>query len=197
MNGRSTNREKSTNTQVGRIKEKEFKEMQDREANLIIKGVKEYGEKEHTLHLASDFLRDMVRWQGKICQVWRVGKICNDRVRPVKVILSDVRDKHNLLNKKQLLRGSRFFLDEDLTIKQEEYKREELAKVRAARDEGKRVWLYKGKAVIAYFGPHSKTGQQAGSKVIATNSLAESRGARSSWANVVEDPILGLTCQYE
>ncbi|XP_059066056.1 uncharacterized protein LOC131857459 [Cryptomeria japonica] len=179
------------------MQEKEFKERQDREANLIIKGVKEYGVKEHTLDLANDFLSDMVRWQGKIFQAWRVGNIFDDRVRPIKFILSDVHDKHILLSKKQLLRGSRFFLDEDLTVRQQEYKREELAKVRVARDKVKRVWLYKGKVVIACFGPHSKIGQQFGSKVIATNSLAESRGARSSWENVVEDPILGLTCQYE
>jgi hypothetical protein len=32
-----------------------------------------------------------------------------------------------------------------------------MSKVRAARDEGKRAWLFKGKVVISFFGPHSKT----------------------------------------
>jgi hypothetical protein len=32
-----------------------------------------------------------------------------------------------------------------------------MTKVRATRDAGKRAWIYKGKVVIAQFGPLSKT----------------------------------------
>jgi hypothetical protein len=32
-----------------------------------------------------------------------------------------------------------------------------MSNVRAARDEGKRAWFFKGKVVISFFGPHSKT----------------------------------------
>jgi hypothetical protein len=71
--------------------------------------------------------------------------------------MSSIRDKKILVGKKQLLRGSRFFLDEDLTIRQQEERKEELLKVRATRDEGKRAWLFKGKVVISFFGSHSKT----------------------------------------
>ena len=56
-----------------------------------------------------------------------------------------------------LFGGSRFFLEKDLTVKQQEERREGILKVSAARDEGKRAWIYKGKAVIAQFGPPSRT----------------------------------------
>jgi hypothetical protein len=145
------------------MQDREIKERQVRAANIIIKGVRDYGKNECTLDLASDFLKDKLLWQGRICQAWRVGKPSDERARPIKVIMSSTRDKQILLGKKQLLRGSRFFLDEDLTIRQQEERREEMSKVRAARDEGKRAWLFKGKVVISFFGPHSKTD----SKVVA------------------------------
>ena len=44
-------------------------------------------------------------------------------------------DKYIILSKKQLLRGSQFFLEEDLTVRKQEEKRDEMTKVRAARDE--------------------------------------------------------------
>ena len=54
-------------------------------------------------------------------------------------------DKYIILSKKYLLRGSRFFLEEDLTVKQQGERKEEILKVRATRDEGKRAWIYKAK----------------------------------------------------
>ena len=67
--------------------------------------------------------------------------------------MASARDNQTLLAKKHLLKGSRFFLEEDLTIMQQEERKKELSKVRAARDEGKRTWLYKCKAVIVVFVP--------------------------------------------
>jgi hypothetical protein len=55
-----------------------------------------------------------------------VGKPSGERARPIKVIMSSIPDKQILLSKKQLLRGSHFFLDEDLTIRQQEERKEEL-----------------------------------------------------------------------
>jgi hypothetical protein len=101
-----------------------------------------------------------------------VGKPGGERDRPIKVIMSSIHDKQILLGKKQLLRGSYFFLDEYLTIRQQEERREELSKVREARDEGKRAWLFKGKVLISFSGPHSKTGQQFGNQEETTISLA-------------------------
>jgi hypothetical protein len=80
--------------------------------------VREYRKNERTLDLTSEFLKDKLLWQGRICQAWRVGKPSGERARLIKVIMSSIRDKRILLGKKQLLRGSHFFLDEDLTIRQ-------------------------------------------------------------------------------
>lgn len=80
-------------------------------------------------------------------------------------------NKHYFLSKKKLLKGSHFFSDEDLTSKQQEVRREEVEKIRATRNEGKRAWLYNGKAVIAIFAPHGKAGQQFGSKEKPVNSI--------------------------
>ena len=156
--------------------------------------MRDYGENEGTLDLARDFLSDMMLWQGRICQAWRVGKPSDERARPIKVTMSSTHAKQILPSNKQLLRGSLFFLEEDLTIRQQEERREEMSKVRAARDEGKRAWLYKGKAVIAFFGP-PKTKQQGGNQERSANSLAEKYETKTVWANRGEDSTLSLVCQ--
>jgi hypothetical protein len=153
----SAKREGDTNIQVDNMQDRERKERHDRATSIIIKGVKDYGKNECTLDLARDFLKDKLQWQGQICQAWRVGKPNSERARPIKVIMPNLRDKDIILSRKQFLRGSRFFLEEDLTVRQQEERRGEITKVRAARDEGKRAWIYKGKVVIAQFGPPSKT----------------------------------------
>ena len=99
--------------------------------------MRDYGENEGTFDLARDFLSDMMLWQGKICHAWRVGKPSDERDRPIKVTMSSTHDNPILLSKKQLLRGSHFFLEEYLTIRQQEERREDMSKVRATRDEGK------------------------------------------------------------
>ena len=70
------------------------------------------------LDLARDFLKDKLLWQGQICQAWRVGKFNGERAKPIKVVMPSLHDKYIILSKKHLLRGSHFFLKEDLTVKQ-------------------------------------------------------------------------------
>ena len=78
---------------------------------------------------------------------------------------------------------------------QQEERKKELSKVRATRDEGKRAWLYKGKTVIAVFGPPSKARQQNNNQEVIANSLAENIAARLRWANRGVDSTLSLVCQ--
>jgi hypothetical protein len=108
--------------------------------------------------------------------------------------MSSIRHKQTLLSKK-LLRVSKFFLDEDLTIRQQDERKEELSKVRAARDDGKRAWLLKGKVVVAFLGPHSKTRQQVGSQEETTISLAGKYETRPIWTNRGENSTLSLVDQ--
>jgi hypothetical protein len=123
------NMEKETNSQGGNMQDREIKERQVRASNIIIKGLREYGKNECTLDLTSEFFKDKLLWQGRTFQAWRVHKPSGERARPIKVIMSSIRDKQILLGKKQLLRGSRFFLDEDLTNRRQEERREEMSKL--------------------------------------------------------------------
>lgn len=109
--------------------------------------------------------------------------------------MANVQDKHYLLSKKKFLKGSHFFLDEDLTSKQREERRKEVEKIRATRNEGKRAWLYNGKAVIAMFGPHDKAGQQFGNKEKTVNSIIGRKTTGSTWMKRGEDSNLSLPCQ--
>ena len=70
-----------------------------------------------------------------------------------------------------------------------------MTKVRAARDEGKRAWIYKGKAVIAQFEPPSKTRQQNDNKEEVANSSARNEEVRSVWVSMDKDSIVSLACQ--
>jgi len=128
----SAKREGETNIQVDNMQDRERKERQDRTTSKIIKGVKDYGKNECTLDLARDFLKDKLQWQGQICQSWRIGKPNGERLRPIKVIMLNLCDKDIILSKKQFLRGSWFFLEEDLTVRQQEERRDEMTKVRVS-----------------------------------------------------------------
>ena len=145
--------------------------------------------------MAREFLKEKLHWKGEIFQARRVGKICEERPRPIKVTMETVQDKHQLLRKKKLLKGSHFFLDEDLTIKQQEERREEVKKIRAAINEGKRAWLYNGKVVIAVFGTHDKIGQQADGKEKIENSIIGRKTTRATWMERGKDSKLSLMCQ--
>lgn len=146
-------REEEEDVSARRAHEREHKEIKGRETNFIFKGIRDYGKIESTLNLTRDFLKEKLHWKGQICQERRAGKICEERPRPIKVTMVSVQDKHHILGKKRLLKGSHFFLDGDLTNKHQEERREEVEKIRATRNEGKRAWLYNGKAIIVVFGP--------------------------------------------
>jgi hypothetical protein len=103
--------------------------------------------------------------------------------------------KDIILSRTQLLRGSRFFLEEDLIVRQQEEMMDEMTKFRVERDEGKRASIYKGKDVIAQFGPPSKTRKQDDNKEEATNSSTRNEEARSVWASRDNDSIVSLACQ--
>ena len=109
--------------------------------------------------------------------------------------MATVQDKHHLLRKNKLLKGSRFFLDEDLNSKQQEERREEVKKIRATRNEGKKAWLYNGKVVIVVFWTRDKTRQQSGSEEKTENSIIGRKKTRATWMKRGEDSNLSLMCQ--
>ena len=68
-------------------------------------------------------------------------------------------------------------------MRQQEERRMEMEKIKTARNEGKRAWMFKGKAIIAHFGHHSNEEQQEdkkGATGATTNTLACSDTTRST-----------------
>ena len=70
-----------------------------------------------------------------------------------------------------------------------------MEKVREARNEGKRVSLYNGRAVIVVFGPHGKTGQQVDNEQKVGKSIIGRKTTRSTWMKMGEDSNSILVCQ--
>ena len=70
-----------------------------------------------------------------------------------------------------------------------------MEKIRTARNEGKRAWLYNGKVVVAVFGPPGKIGQQDVSKEKIDNSIIGTKTIRATWMKRGEDSSLSLMCQ--
>lgn len=117
---------------------REEKDRNDRTMNVIVKGLKDYGENETTKELARDFFKDELQWSGVIQQANRIGKWTEGgKNRHVRVTLEKLEDKSVLLRNKRFLKGTQIYLDEDLTITQQEERRKEWEKVKTARSEGK------------------------------------------------------------
>lgn len=117
---------------------REEKEINKRAANLIIKGLREYGEQETTKELVKDFLKDQFEWNGVVMQTQRIGrwtKGCKDR--HVTVTMKNAEDKNHIMRKKRSLKGTHIYLDDDLTITQQEVRRKEWEKVKTTREKWK------------------------------------------------------------
>lgn len=92
-----------------------------RAVNVIVKGLKDYDEKETTKELAKDCFRDELQWTGIIQQANKIGKWVKDgKSRHVRVTLANIEDKNRLLRNKKFLKGTQIYLDENLTIVQQE-----------------------------------------------------------------------------
>ena len=55
-------------------------------------------------------------------------------------------DKNNIFSKRKFHRGTQIYLDDDLTVTQQEEWRKEWEKVKTERENGKWAWLQNGKA---------------------------------------------------
>ena len=91
--------------------------MQERAVNIIIKGLKDYGDCEITKILTHDFLRDKLKWTGKIRQANRIGRSMGmGKNRHVRVTFSNIEDKSAILKNRGLLKDTQIYLNKDLTI---------------------------------------------------------------------------------
>ena len=132
-----------------RIQIKEEHDRQSKATNIIIKGLRDFGENERTDTPARDFLKDQLKWTGSIHQASRIGrKLEGEKDRHVRVSLRSIEDRNMILRNRGLLRGTHIYLDEDLNFAQQEQQRKEWERVKAARSEGKWAWMVNGKAQI-------------------------------------------------
>ena len=100
--------------------------------------------------MTHDFLRDKLKWTGKIRQANRIGRSMGmGKNRHVRVTFSNIEDKSAILKNRGLLKDTHIYIDEDLTINQQEERRKEWEKVKSARAAGKWAWMKNGKAQIA------------------------------------------------
>jgi hypothetical protein len=81
------------------------------------------------IHQERDFLKDKLKWIGCIHQASEIGhKIEGGRDRHVRDILRNIEDKNMILRNRGLLRGTHIYLDEDLTLAQQEQQRKGVGK---------------------------------------------------------------------
>lgn len=146
----SSNKQKGIIEKQVKRKLREEKDKQSKVTHIIIKGLRDFGEKERTDILTRDFLKDKLNWTGNIQQANRIGKkVDGGKDRHVRVILRNLEDKNRILKNRGLLRGTHIYLDEDLTFEQQEEQRKEWEKVKKAKNEAKWTWLKNEKAQIS------------------------------------------------
>ena len=98
---------------------REEKERNEKAANIVIKGLRDYGEQEKTTDLVKDFFKDQLDWHGTTIQSQRIGKwIRGGKDRHVRVTMRSTGDKNIIFSKRKFLRGTHIYLDDDLTITQ-------------------------------------------------------------------------------
>ena len=62
--------------------------------------------------------------------------------------MRNTRDKNSISSNRKFFRGTHIYLDDDLTLTQQEERRKEWEKVKTTRDKDKRAWLENGRAQI-------------------------------------------------
>ena len=104
---------------------REERDKEEKMTNIIIKGLKDFGKKDKTDILARNFLKDELHWTGGIQQANMIGKIMElGRDRHVRVTLRSMEEKARILKNRGLRKGTRIYLDEDLTLAQQEGRKE-------------------------------------------------------------------------
>lgn len=150
--------QKENIVQEKKIKELESKievlERQTRKNNVIYFGIEEV-EDENIKTLEQNIINVITKKQEvnlnqtEINNVYRIGKINNERQpRPVIVSLTNFKRKTEILSSRAKLRGSDIFVNEDMTRKQQEVRKNLNVHAKRLREEGKRVSIKGDRIVI-------------------------------------------------
>ena len=99
-----------------------------------------------TIDLVKDFFKNQLDQHGTTIQAQRIKKwIRGGKDRHVRVTMRSTGDKNNIFSKRKFLRGTHIYLDDDLTLTQQEERRKEWENVKTTRENGKWAWLQNGK----------------------------------------------------
>ena len=87
----SSNKQREIIEKQIRIQLKEEHDKQSKATNIIIKGMRDFGENERMDTLARDFLKDKLKWTGSIHQASRIGrKLEGKKYRHMRVSLRSI-----------------------------------------------------------------------------------------------------------
>lgn len=118
------------------------KDREERKKNLIIRGLKETRE-EDTKEIIYQLFEEKLGVRPKVDQATRMGRMRGEEeCRAVKVRFSEVKEKWLVTDKKQKLKGSRIYIDEDYPEEVWEKRKRLIAMAqRIRKEEGKRVFV--------------------------------------------------------
>ena len=118
-----------------------------RALNLIIFSFKEEVN-EDTLAISQTELYNRLQIETCLTEATRLGKLTENKGRLIRVKVSSTDQKHDILSKTSILKGTGIFINEDLIPEDQAELRKEVQKVKEARKEGKWAIIRNRKAVI-------------------------------------------------
>lgn len=131
----------------------EFLERQLKKNNIIYFGIDEANEEtpnqleQKALDVMSDKMQVNIK-SDDIANVYRIGKRNGRFPRPVFIALANYKKKAEIIANRSKLRGTDIFVNDDLTPKQRETRKNLQQHARRLREEGKRVSIRAEKIVV-------------------------------------------------
>lgn len=132
----------------------EFLERQFKKNNIIYFGISETKEEslpileQKTIAIISEMQKVHIK-PDDIANLYRIGKDNNGRhPRPVFIALASFKKKMEILSNRSKLKGTDIFVNDDLTPKQREVRKNLQIHARRLREEGKRVSIRGDKVIV-------------------------------------------------
>ena len=118
-----------------------------RKNNAVIIGVQE-DDASSTEEIVLKMFSDKLGERELPIQARRLGRKGDQRSRPILVSFPDTRSKVSIMKKRSMLKGTRVFINDDLTPLQKRNQKVLLDRMRKARHEGKSSYMIRGNLII-------------------------------------------------
>ena len=118
-----------------------------RKNNAVVIGVQE-GDASSTEEIVLKLFSDKLDERELPIQARRLGRKGDQRSRPILVSFTDIRSKVSIMKKHSMLKGTRIFINDDLTPLQKRNQKVLLDRMRKARHEGKSSYMIRGNLII-------------------------------------------------